>query len=88
MTMISFVLCDEPIDLDHRANFAKLTKKGCYGINNTSKLRGLATPDLIFSKKILIYMSISLAEATIKIKKLLQILEQRTLRSSVPRVQF
>lgn len=48
--MASCVICSDAIDLDHSTDYAKLTNKGCIGINNASKLRKLNIPDIVFSE--------------------------------------
>ena len=46
--MTSGVMCGEVIDLD----FAKLTEKGCIGINNACKERKLNILDITYSADI------------------------------------
>ena len=48
--MASCVLCSETIDLDQSTDYAKLTEKGCIGIQKASKLRKLDTGDITFSE--------------------------------------
>ena len=96
MTMASCVICNEAIDLDHPTNFAKLTEKGCNGINSASKLRGLATPDIIFSEDINLYVHKSCRNKHTNAKDISnslkcgsgQRLEARTLRPGIPDFDF
>ena len=52
------VLCPEPINLHHPEDYAKLTEKGCIGINNANKLRKLDVPDITYSAKCDIFVHI------------------------------
>ena len=45
------VICREIINLDKPNDYAKLTKKGCTGINKANKERNLDVPDLVFDEK-------------------------------------
>ena len=56
--MSSCVLCDIPIDFHRPQEYAKLSERGCIGINNASKERQLETPELVYSESSPIYVHV------------------------------
>ena len=56
--MSSCVLCEIPIDFHRPQEYAKLSERGCIGINNASKERQLETPELVYSESSPIYVHV------------------------------
>ena len=47
--MSECMLCQKPVNFDKPQEYAKLTEKGCIGINNANKLRNLDVPDITYT---------------------------------------
>lgn len=48
--MATCVLCLAAVDLEKKNEYAKLSEKGCTGINTANRLRNLDVPDIIYTE--------------------------------------